>query len=107
MIAHQHDVHTAMEVHLLQPVHQLTDDVIDLLERVIQLSQHTHSQCSLKRLFVMSLCVSRSVKYVITADLKNLHFTGILLKQIHTQSSLQFKLKFHFISFVHSVVLET
>lgn len=44
MIAHQHDVHTAMEVHLFQPVHQLTDDVIDLPERVIQLSQHTHTQ---------------------------------------------------------------
>jgi len=44
MIAHQDNVHTAMEVHLFQAVQQLTDDVIDLLESVIQLSYtHTHT----------------------------------------------------------------
>ena len=37
MVSHDDDVDAAMQVHLLQTVHQLTDDVIDLPQRVIQL----------------------------------------------------------------------
>lgn len=37
MVSHDDDVDAAMQVHLLQTVHQLTDDVIDLPQRVVQL----------------------------------------------------------------------
>ncbi len=37
MVSYDDDVDAAMQVHLLQTVHQLTDDVIDLPQRVIQL----------------------------------------------------------------------
>lgn len=37
MISYDDDVDAAMQVHLLQTVHQLTDDVINLPQRVIQL----------------------------------------------------------------------
>lgn len=37
MVSYDDDVDAAMKVHLLQTVHQLTDDVIDLPQRVIEL----------------------------------------------------------------------
>lgn len=37
MVSNDDDVDAAMQVHLLQAVHQLTNDVINLPQRVIQL----------------------------------------------------------------------
>ncbi len=37
MVSYDDDVDAAMKVHLLKTVHQLTDDVVDLSQRVIQL----------------------------------------------------------------------
>lgn len=37
VVSDDNDVDTAMQVHLLQAVHQVTDDVIDLSQRVVQL----------------------------------------------------------------------
>lgn len=37
VVSYDNDVDTAMQVHLLQAVHQVTDDVIDLSQRVVQL----------------------------------------------------------------------
>lgn len=37
MVSYDNDIDTAMKVHLLQAIHQLTDDVIDLPQRVVQL----------------------------------------------------------------------
>lgn len=45
MVSYDDDVDTAMKVHLLQTVHQLTDDVIDLPQRVIELQAGTKTGC--------------------------------------------------------------
>lgn len=37
VVSYNDDIDTAVQVHLLQTVHQLTDDVVHLLQRVIQL----------------------------------------------------------------------
>lgn len=37
MVSYDNDIDTAMKVHLLQAIHQLTNDVIDLPQRVVQL----------------------------------------------------------------------
>lgn len=48
VVAHDDDVDAAVQVHLLQSIHQLTDDVVDLPQRVVQLRgrdthKHTHT----------------------------------------------------------------
>lgn len=46
VVAHDDDVDAAVQVHLLQSIHQLTDDVVDLPQRVVQLrgrDTHTHT----------------------------------------------------------------
>lgn len=37
MVSYNDDIDTAVQVNLLQTIHQLTDDVVHLLQRVIQL----------------------------------------------------------------------
>lgn len=37
MVSHNDDVDAAVKVHLLQSVHQLTDDVVNFPQRVVQL----------------------------------------------------------------------
>lgn len=37
MVSNDNDIDTAMKVHLLQAIHQLTNDVINLSQRVVQL----------------------------------------------------------------------
>ena len=39
MVSHDDDVDAAMQVHLLQPVHQLTNHVVQLPQRVVQLAE--------------------------------------------------------------------
>lgn len=52
MVPHNDDVDAAMQVHLLQAVHQLTDDVVHLLQRVVQLQ----AQQTVRRIRGQRLC---------------------------------------------------